>query len=39
MVRNVSKPTYFGSGHVPNSKLVSGKIEPKYDQNFIEHNF
>ena len=22
MVRNVSKPSYFGSGHVLNSKLV-----------------
>ena len=48
MVRNVSKPTYFGSAHVLNSKLVSEpckqfcfccKIDPKYVQNFIEPNF
>ena len=50
MVRNVSKPTYMyiGSGHVLNSKLVSEsckqfffccKIDPKHDQNFIEHCF
>ena len=48
MVQNVSEPTYFGSGHVLNSKLVSEpctqfcfccKIDPKHDQNFIEHNF
>ena len=47
MVRNVSKPTYFGSGHVLNSKLVSEpckklrfccKIDPNHDQNFIEYN-
>ena len=46
MVQNVSKPTYFGSDHVLNSKLVSEpckhfwvfcKIDPKHDQNFIEH--
>ena len=47
----VSKPTvatYFGSGYVLNSKLVSEpckqfcfcfKIDPKLGQNFIEHNF
>ena len=48
MVRSVSKPTYFGSGHVLNSELVSEpckqfcfcyKLDPKHDQNFIEHNF
>ena len=48
MVRNVSKPTYIGSGHVLNSQLVSEpckqfcfcrKIDPEHDQNFIEHNF
>ena len=48
MVRNVSKPTYFGSGHVLNSKSVSEsckqlrvycKINPKHGQNFEEHNF
>ena len=48
MVRNVSKPTYFGSGHMLNSKLVSKpckqfcfryKLDPNHDQNFIEHNF
>ena len=45
---NVSKLAYFGSGHVLNSELVSepckqfrfcSKIDPKHDQNFIEHNF
>ena len=48
MVQNVSEPTYFGSGHVLNSKLVSEsckqfcfccKIDHKHDRNFIEHNF
>ena len=48
MVQNVSEPTYFGSGHVLNSKLVSEsfkqfcfccKINHKHDRNFIEHNF
>ena len=48
MVQNVNKPTYFGSGHVLNCKLVSEpskqlrfccKIDPKHDQNFIEHYF
>ena len=48
MVRNVGKPTYFGSVHVLNSKLLSEpckqfcfscKIDPKHDKNFIEHNF
>ena len=48
MVRNFSKLTYFGSGHVLNSKLVSQpckqlrfycKIDPKHGQHFIEHNF
>ena len=41
MVQNVGKPTYFGSDHVLNSKLVSEpckqfcfccKIDPKHDQ-------
>ena len=48
MVRNVSESTYFRSGHLLNSKLVSEpckqfcfccKTDPKHDQNFIEHNF
>ena len=48
MVRNVSKPIYFGGVHVLNSKLVSEpckkfcfcyKLNPKHDQNFIEQNF
>ena len=43
MVLNVSKPTCFGSGHVFNSKLISGtfkqflfcyKLDPKIDQVF-----
>ena len=48
MVRNVSKPTYIGSGHVLNSQLESEpckqfcfcrKIDPEHDKNFIEHYF
>ena len=48
MVQNVNKPTYIGSCHVLNSKLVSElckqfcfcrKIDHKHDQNLIEHNF
>ena len=48
MVRNVSKPSYFGSVHVLNSKVVSEpckkfcfwyKLDPKHDQNFLEHIF
>ena len=48
MVPNINKPNYFGSGHVLNSKLVLEpckkfviwyKLDPKYDKNFIEHNF
>ena len=42
MVQNVSKPTYFGSGHVLDSKLASEpckqfcfgcRIDPEHDQN------
>ena len=29
MVGNVSKPTYFGSGHVINSELVSALADSK----------
>ena len=48
MFQIVSKPAYFGSGHVLNSELVSEpckqfcfcyKLDTKHDQNFIEHNF
>ena len=48
MVRNVSKPTYFGSAHVLNSKWISEpceqfcfcyKFNHKHDQIFIKHNF
>ena len=48
MVRNISEPSYFGSGHVLSSKSVSEpckqfcfscKIYPKDERNFIEHNF
>ena len=43
----LSKSTYFDSGHVLNSKVVSGpceqfcfcyKLDPKHDRNFIKHN-
>ena len=48
MVRNVSNPTYFWSGHVLNSKLVSEtckqfcfccKIDPKHDQKIHRTQF
>ena len=39
-MRNVSEPTYFGSGHVLNSKLVSEPCKQSvHDRNFTEHNF
>ena len=50
-MRNVSKPSHLGNGHVLNSRVVlirakilktcfCYKLDPKHSQNFIEiHNF
>ena len=47
MVGHVNKHTYYGSGHVLNSKLVFQpclqfcfcyKLDPKHDKKFRKHN-